>query len=161
MFKPCFFGIGVVPCVHAGVRTEECGPRKMGGAAQILKTPRARAPAHPPVTLRGSLPDYSFRSFRSPAPKVGLHGNRTGVPSRVAAKETWGTSPCRRAGEKNRPGSGRFSLPPTYHPPPPGLISPFPPGFSGVRLCVAPYGSPNRALDRKLTDFQGFYIENI
>jgi len=40
-----------------------------------------------------------------------------------------------------------------------GLILPNPPGSSRGRFWGASYGSPNRALGRKLSDFAGFYIE--
>ena len=82
-------------------------------------------------------------------------------PPESKQKKLGAPRPVEEREKKIDPGRADFPFPPTYHPPPPGLISPFPPGFSGVRLCVAPYGSPNRALDRKLTDFQGFYVENI
>ena len=73
------------------------------------------ARAHPPSPPSGGrVGENVFRDFGSPAPKVGLHGDRTGVPSRVASQKTWGAAPCRRAASKSSPGSGPF--PPIYQP---------------------------------------------
>lgn len=138
------------------VRREECGARKVGGRPLIENSKGARA--HPPSPPQGDhFGKMCFRSFRSPAPEVGLHDDRTGVASRVASKESRGTSPSRRAGEKCRPGSGPFPpIPPLPHQ---DLFSLFLRGSPGF-VCAAPHmaGQMGHPL-RKTSILAGFYCQ--
>ena len=128
------------------------------------------------LTLRGHFPQNIFRGFGSPARKVGLHGDPTGVASGARQERTPDSSPSRRAGPNTAPGlpaagGGEEDLfyiifrgpAQTLHQGGAGwgrgLILPNPPGSSRGRFWGASYGSPNRALGRKLSDFAGFYIE--
>jgi len=105
------------------------------------------ARAHPPSPPSGGrVGENIFRSFESTFPKVGLHGDRMGVPSRVATQKLWGPRPVGEPHQKVHPRVRTLS--PYLNLPHQDLFSLFPQGSPGF-VFASPHmagqmGQPRR-----------------